>query len=112
MTKNNLGNIEIKPQALAVIVSIAASEVEGVSKLVGNLKNTTLEKIGKKEYSKGVKLSFEEENLNIEIFCNLKAGYPVASVAGKIQDNIRNSLYNMTEIEANSVNVNIVGIDY
>lgn len=33
MADNKFGNIEIKPQALAVIVSISTSEVEGVSKL-------------------------------------------------------------------------------
>ncbi|MBU0278268.1 MULTISPECIES: Asp23/Gls24 family envelope stress response protein [unclassified Gemella] len=112
MMQNKLGNIEIKPQALAVIVSISTSEVEGVSKLVGNFKNNTLEKMGKKEYSKGVKLSFDDKELNVEISCKLKSGYPVSQVAGKIQYNVRNTLFNMTEIKAKNVNVNIVGIDY
>lgn len=112
MTEKKLGTVEIKPQALSVIVSIAVNEVEGVSKLVGSIKNGALEKIGKKEYSKGVKLSFEGDELNVEVSCNLKSGYSVAKVAKQIQENVRNSLFNMTEITAKSVNINILGIDY
>lgn len=101
MSNKNLGNVEINPHALAVIANIATEEVEGVSKL-----------LGKKMYNKGVSLEFSGEELVIDVFCNLKAGYPIAKVAGQIQENVRNSIYNMTEIKTKSVNVNILGIDF
>ena len=101
MEAKKLGNIEINPHALSVIANIAAEEVEGVSKL-----------LGKKLYSKGVELEFSGNELVIDVFCNLKSGYPVAKVAGKIQENIKNSIFNMTEINTKSVNVNILGIDF
>ena len=112
MEKGKLGNVEIKPEALAVIVSIATKEIEGVSKLVGNLKNSTLEKIGKKEYTKGIKLFLEDDELYVEISCTVKSGYAISKIATKIQSNVRNSIYNMTDIVAKSINVNIIGIDY
>ncbi|KXB58046.1 Asp23/Gls24 family envelope stress response protein [Gemelliphila asaccharolytica] len=112
MEKNKLGNVEIKPEALAVIVSIATKEIEGVSKLVGNLKNSTLEKIGKKEYTKGIKLFLEDDELYVEISCTVKSGYTISKIATKIQSNVRNSIYNMTDIVVKSINVNIIGIDY
>lgn len=112
MGNKNLGTIEIKPQALAVIASIAVTEVEGVSKLLGSLKSEALEKIGKKEYSKGVKLSFDEKELLVDVTCTLKSGYPVSVVAGKIQENVKNSIYNMTELNVKNINISILGIDY
>ena len=101
MENKKLGKVEINPSALTVIANIAASEVEGVSKL-----------LGKKVYSKGVELEFVGDELLIDVYCNLKAGYSVTKTARKIQENIRNSIFNMTEISTKTVNVNIIGIDF
>ena len=101
METKKLGNIEINPHALTVIANIAAEEVEGVSRL-----------LGKKLYSKGVNLEFSGDELIVDVFCNLKAGAPITKVAAKVQENVKNSIYNMTEIHTKSVNVNVLGIDF
>ena len=101
MENKKLGKVEINPSALTVIANIAASEVEGVSKL-----------LGKKVYSKGVELEFVGDELLIGVYCNLKSGYSIAKTARKIQENVKNSIFNMTEINTKTVNVNIIGIDF
>ncbi|EGF85985.1 Asp23/Gls24 family envelope stress response protein [Gemella sanguinis] len=101
MENKKLGKVEINPSALTVIANIAASEVEGVSKL-----------LGKKVYSKGVELEFVGDELLIDVYCNLKSGYSIAKTARKIQENVKNSIFNMTEINTKTVNVNIIGIDF
>ena len=101
MENKKLGKVEINPSALTVIANIAASEVEGVSKL-----------LGKKVYSKGVELEFVGDELLIVVYCNLKSGYSIAKTARKIQENVKNSIFNMTEINTKTVNVNIIGIDF
>ena len=101
MENKKLGKVEINPSALTVIANIAASEVEGVSKL-----------LGKKVYSKGVELEFVRDELLIDVYCNLKSGYSIAKTARKIQENVKNSIFNMTEINTKTVNVNIIGIDF
>ena len=101
MENKKLGKVEINPSALTVIANIAATEVEGVSKL-----------LGKKVYSKGVELEFVGDELLIDVYCNLKSGYSIAKTARKIQENVKNSIFNMTEINTKTVNVNIIGIDF
>ena len=101
MENKKLGKVEINPSALTVIANIAASELEGVSKL-----------LGKKVYSKGVELEFVGDELLIDVYCNLKSGYSIAKTARKIQENVKNSIFNMTEINTKTVNVNIIGIDF
>lgn len=101
MENKKLGKVEINPSALTVIANIAASEVEGVSKL-----------LGKKVYSKGVELEFVGDELLIDVYCNLKSGYSITKTARKIQENVKNSIFNMTEINTKTVNVNIIGIDF
>ena len=101
MENKKLGKVEMNPSALTVIANIAASEVEGVTKL-----------LGKKVYSKGVELEFVGDELLIDVYCNLKSGYSIAKTARKIQENVKNSIFNMTEINTKTVNVNIIGIDF
>ena len=101
MENKKLGKVEINPSALEVIANIATTEVEGVSKL-----------LGKKVYSKGVELEFVGDELLIDVYCNLKSGYSIAKTARKIQENVKNSIFNMTEINTKTVNVNIIGIDF
>ena len=101
METKKLGKVEINPSALEVIANIAATEVEGVSKL-----------LGKKVYSRGVELEFVDNELIIDVYCNMKSGYGVAKTARKIQENVKNSIFNMTEITTKSVNVNVLGIDF
>lgn len=101
MENKKLGTVEINPHALTVIANIAVEETEGVAKL-----------LNRKLYSKGVDLEFVGEELVVDVYCNLKSGFSVAKVARKIQENVKNSIYNMTAINAKSVNVNIIGIDF
>ena len=101
MENKKLGKVEINTSALSVIANIAATEVEGVSKL-----------LGKKVYSRGVELEFVDNELIIDVYCNMKSGYGVAKTARKIQENVKNSIFNMTEITTKSVNVNVLGIDF
>ena len=42
----------------------------------------------------------------------MKFGVSIPTVAGKIQDNIRQALLNMTALEAEEVNIHIVGIQF
>ena len=100
METKKLGKVEINPNALEVIANIAATEVEGVKLL------------GKKVYSRGVELEFAGSELVIDVYCNLKSGFSVSKTARKIQENVRNSIFNMTEINTKTVNVNIIGIDF
>lgn len=49
-------------EVVAIIAGLAATEVEGVSSLAGNLTNEVISKAGMNKLSKGVKIITEEEN--------------------------------------------------
>ncbi len=42
----------------------------------------------------------------------MKFGISIPSVAGKVQDNIRQALLNMTGLETDEVNVHIVNVNF
>ncbi|MCA1054779.1 Asp23/Gls24 family envelope stress response protein [Rossellomorea aquimaris] len=110
--KDGLGKIEIAPEVIEVIAGIAASEVEGVSQMRGSFATGVVERLGKKNHGKGVKVELAEEGIIIDVYCIMKFGVSIPTVAQKIQDNIRQALSNMTALDADEVNVHIVGVQF
>ena len=62
---NNLGKVEIAPEVIEVIAGIAASEVEGVAQMRGNFAAGVVERLGKKNHGKGVKVELLEEGIKV-----------------------------------------------
>ncbi len=109
---NGHGKVEIAPEVIEVIAGIAASEVEGVSQMRGNFATGVVERLGKKNHGKGVKVELTETGIKVDVYCLMKFGVSIPAVAQKIQDNIRQALLNMTALDAEEVNVHIVGIQF
>jgi len=110
--QNGLGKVEIAPEVIEVIAGIAASEVEGVAQMRGNFASGVVEKLGKKIHSKGVKVELTEDGIKVDVFCVMIFGVSIPQVAQKIQDNIRQTLINMTALVAEEVNIHVVGIQF
>jgi uncharacterized alkaline shock family protein YloU len=109
---NGQGKVEIAPEVIEVIAGIAASEVDGVSQMRGNFATGVVERLGKKNHGKGVKVELSESGIKVDVYCLMKFGVSIPTVAGKIQDNIRQALLNMTALDAEAVNIHVVGIQF
>lgn len=106
-----LGRVRLAPEVLEVIIGIATNEVKGVAHTRGNFATGVAEKLGRTQYGKGVKTSWAENGLTIDIYCVVQYGYPVREVAYEIQKQVRNTIYNMTSLKTHEVNVHIHGIE-
>ncbi|MBI5975315.1 Asp23/Gls24 family envelope stress response protein [Staphylococcus canis] len=107
----NLGNVEIVPEVISIIASIATSEVKGVHGMFSDIKNTTLERLGRKNLSKGIKVETENNELVINVYCSLKYGYKISDTAKKIQESIFNAIKTMTALTPKQINVHISHVE-
>ncbi|MEK3890782.1 Asp23/Gls24 family envelope stress response protein [Bacillus sp. FSL K6-3431] len=115
MTQDNEqshGKIEIAPEVIEVIAGIAASEIEGVAQMRGNFASGVVERLGKKNHGKGIRVELAEEGIKVDVFCLMNFGVSIPTIAQKVQDNIRQTLYNMTALDVEEVNVHIVGVAF
>ena len=72
---DELGNIHISEEVLAVIAAAAAMEVEGVGSLAANLGSDIAELLGgKKNLSKGIHIAVEEESIRVDVSLGPKRG--------------------------------------
>ena len=105
------GTVIISEEVIATIVHHAATEVEGVVGLSGKFNSEIVELLGKKNWSKGIKIAIGENDA-VSIDCNVVIAYgqSVVSVASAVQSAISAALESMTGVTVAAVNVNVCGI--
>lgn len=108
---NTLGSVQIADDVIAVIAGLAATEVDGVSAMAGNITNELMSKVGIKSITKGVKVSIEDGKVEAELSLTMDYGYNIPTTSRKVQDKVKNTIENMTGLEVTNVNVRIAGVD-
>jgi uncharacterized alkaline shock family protein YloU len=107
----NLGEIKIADEVVAIIAGLAATEVEGVSSMTGNATRELVSKLGMKSLSKGVKVDVLEGIVTVSLVLNLKYGYNIKDTTQKVQEKVKAAIENMTGLEVADVNIRVAGVD-
>lgn len=105
------GTVKIANDVVAMIASLAATEVDGVSAMVGNITNELMGKVGMKKLTKGVKVDILEKAVSADLSVTLEYGYNIPATCKKVQDKVKSAIETMTGLEVSDVNIRIVGID-
>lgn len=108
--ENTIGTVQIADDVVAIIAGIAATEVEGVASMAGNLTRELIAKLGVKNLSKGVKVEVTESEVSVEVTLNVDYGYNVPDVSTKVQERVKTAIENMTGLTVSEVNVKIAGV--
>lgn len=109
--KDKLGEVQIADEVVAIIAGLAATEVDGVDSMAGNITNELVGKLGMKNLSKGVKVDVTEEHVSVDLSLNLKYGYNIPEVGEKVQDRVKSAIENMTGLSVLDVNIKIAGVN-
>lgn len=109
--KDKIGEVQIADEVVAIIAGLAATEVEGVDSMAGNITNELVGKLGMKNLSKGVKVTVTEEHVSVELSLNMKYGYSIPSVSEKVQERVQAAIENMTGLTVLEVNIKIAGVN-
>ena len=99
------GEIKIADEVVAIIAALAATEVEGVASMAGNITNELIGKLGMKNLSKGVKVDVLEGIVTVSLALNLKYNYSIVEVSARVQEKVKNAIENMTGLEVADVNI-------
>lgn len=110
---DELGSIHISEDVLAVAAAAAALEVEGVGALPGNLGSDIAELIaGRKNLSKGVRVSVTEERVTVDISVMVRYGSSVQKIAREVQDAVAAAIGNASGLTVDTVNVHVTGVTF
>lgn len=105
------GEIKIADEVVAIIAALAATEVEGVASMAGNITNELIGKLGMKNLSKGVKVDVLEGIVTVSLALNLKYNYSIVEVSARVQEKVKNAIENITGLEVADVNIKVAGVE-
>lgn len=109
--EDNLGEVHVADEVVAIIAGLAATEVEGVASMAGNITNELVSKLGMKNLSKGVKVEVVEKTVSVEVALNISYGYSIPEVSEKVQEKVKSAIETMTGLSVAIVNVRIATVD-
>ena len=106
-----LGDVKIADEVVAIIAGLAATEVEGVSSMAGNITNELISKLGMKKLSRGVKVDVLEGVVTVSLALNLKYNYSIVDVTAKVQEKVKSAIENMAGLEVADINIRVAGVE-
>jgi len=103
------GSLKISQDVIASIARYATLEVEGVESVsTGNIGVKGL--ITKTTYTRAVRIELSDDVVNVEISIIVKHGVKISQIALAVQNNVKNSIQNMTGLAVARVDVVIAGV--
>lgn len=103
MVAENAGSgvIQIADDVVSSIVGLAVTEVDGVARLTGDISRELVAKLGKKNLSKGVVVSYEDaedgsKKVRVTTSIQIKFGYNILEVSANVQEKVKTALLTMT----------------
>lgn len=108
---SKIGEVKIADEVVAIIAGLAATEVDGVSSMAGNISNEVIGKLGMKNLSKGVKVEVNKEYVSVDLSLNVEYNISILDVSQKVQERVKSAIENMTGLKVIEVNVKVAGVN-
>ncbi len=107
-----MGEVQVADEVITIIAGLAATEVEGVTSMYGNITKDLVSRLGMKNLSKGVRITMDEENkVTVDLALNIAYGYTIPEVSAKVQEKVKSAIENMTGLAVAGVNIRIAEVD-
>ncbi len=105
------GNVKIADDVIASIAGVAATEVEGVAAMSGNITNEIVGKLGVKNLSKGVVIDVQDDIVTVNLNLTMRYGYSIPKTSAEVQEKVKASIESMTGMTVSCVDIRIAGIE-
>ena len=106
----NIGEVHISDDVVVMISALAATEVDGVACLHGNIRKSTVSKVGNGKLSKAIRLKVSQGQVDVNLIINVKEGYDIPDTCRTVQEKVLSAIETMTALKVSSVNVKVAGI--
>jgi len=107
--ETGLGTIRVADEVVSIIAGLATTEVEGIAGMSGGLAGGIAEILGRKNFSKGVKVEVGEKEAAVDLYIIVKYGIRIPEVALAAQENAIEARTGLTVVE---VNVHVQGVGF
>ena len=104
------GQITYANEVIATIVSVATTEVDGISGIAGSGSLSGI--LAKGKTPRGVKVDIDGQNVGVDVSVTVDYGMPIQKVGRNAQENVRKSIESMTGLHVEKVDLHVVGVSF
>lgn len=104
-------SVRISPEVIGIITGIAAGEVSGIAGMSGGIVDGIAEKLGRKDFSKGIKVRLDGEMVSLDLNVVVDYGVRITEMAKKLKQKVRTTVEEVTGLPVASINVHVIGIN-
>ncbi len=101
--------IKISEDVVQTIAAMAIKEVQGLDLPAASAEGF-VEKLVKKNFSKGIKVEMNEKTVSLEIHVNVEYGAKIQPLAAELQEVVKRNIETMTDLTVLAVDVYVEGI--
>ena len=106
-----IGEVQVTEDVIAIIAGIAATEVEGVHSMAGNITNEIVAKLGRQNLSAGVNVTCIEDIVSVSLSITVEMGCKIKDVSRLVQEKVKNAIESMTGLKVDNVDVRIANVN-
>ncbi len=111
VNEEEIGDIKIADEVVAIIAALAATDVKGVSGMSSGIAGGIAEIMGRKNVTKGIKVDVIEKQALIDLYIIMEYGSRIPEVAWEIQEKVKKSVETMTGLKVDKVNIHVQGVN-
>ncbi len=104
------GSVYIYDEVLKTIIAASVTEIKGVAGMSPGFVEEIIEGFGKRNHSKGIKISHKNQQMIIDLYVIIKYGTKIPDLSWDIQQNVKHSIEKILNVKTSKVNINIQGV--
>lgn len=107
----DMGIVKISDEVVGVIAGLATTEIKGIVGMSASIAGGITQILsGKKNLSKGVKVSVGENSASIDLYVVVEYGIKIPEVAVAVQENVKKAVESMTGLTVSTVNIHVQNV--
>ena len=105
-----IGKVQISEDVIATIAALAATEVEGVAAIGGNVTHDKAARAGARAIAKGVKVDVRDNAVSAKVIILVNFGCNIPETTIKVQQRVKSTLETMTGLTVTEVHVSVADV--
>jgi len=111
LREEELGTVRIADELIPVIAAFAATEVDGVASIGGNISHDNVRKVSGRTLAQGVRTEVKDGEIRFDLALNLDYDRNIMDVTKEVQERVKSAVETMTGMKVEEIKIRVAAVD-
>ena len=103
VTETEMDSIRIAPDVIGIIAGLVAGDIEGVAGMSGGIVGGIAERLGRRDFTRGIKVHLEEDRVKLDLNIIVEMGVKIVDLANHLKQEIRATVEKVTGLQVAAI---------